>query len=295
MTWLYFSLVAATFESLRDVLSKVVTNKGNQPLDEYLVAWALRAFTLIIYIPWLLLTPNPVPTIGKDFWWALLADATLSTIGGILYIRALRFGDISLTIPLMGFSPLFLAIASPLILNEFPAKPQLIGILLICFGAYFLNLNLKPKENNYLAPLKSLMTTQSSQLMLIVAFLWALTTSFDKVGAKNSSPLFFSASLYFCTAIMTLPIVIICSPNWFSRLKSNFYKLVLLGSLKALDMWCHVMAIASTVAANSVAVKQTSLLMTVGYGYFLFHEKNIKYRLLGCIIIIVGVCVLSIF
>jgi multidrug transporter EmrE-like cation transporter len=35
--------------------------------------------------------------------------------------------------------------------------------------------------------------------------------------------------------------------------------------------------------------------MTVGYGYFLFHEKNIKHRLLGCIIIIVGVCVLSIF
>ncbi|MFM6325726.1 MAG: hypothetical protein ACKPGJ_16355, partial [Dolichospermum sp.] len=87
MTWLYFSLAAATFESLRDVLSKVVTNKGNQPLDEYLVAWALRAFTLIIYIPWLLLSPNPVPTIGKDFWWALLADATLSTIGGILYMR----------------------------------------------------------------------------------------------------------------------------------------------------------------------------------------------------------------
>ena len=139
------------------------------------------------------------------------------------------------------------------------------------------------------------MTTQSSQLMLIVAFLWALTSSFDKVGATNSSPLFFSASLYFCTAIMTLPIVILCSPNWFSKLKSNFYKLVLLGSLKAVDMWCHVMAIASTVAANSVAVKQTSLLMTVGYGYFLFHEKNIRHRLLGCIIIIVGVCVLSIF
>lgn len=241
----------------------------------------------------MLLSPNPVPDIGKDFWWALLADATLSTIGGILYIRALRFGDISLTIPLMGFSPLFLAIASPLILNEFPAKPQLIGILLICFGGYFLNL--KPKENNYLAPLKYLMTTQSSQLMLIVSFFWALTTSFDKVGATNSSPLFFSASLYFCTAIMTLPIVILCSPNWFSKLKSNFYKLVLLGSLKAVDMWCHVMAIASTVAANSVAVKQTSLLMTVGYGYFLFHEKNIRHRLLGCIIIIVGVCVLSIF
>ena len=126
MTWLYFSLAAATFESLRDVLSKVVTNKGDQPLDEYVVAWALRAFTLIIYIPWLLLSPNPVPVIGKDFWWALLADATLSTIGGILYIRALRFGDISLTIPLMGFSPLFLAIAS-LIITWVMAIP--LGIL----------------------------------------------------------------------------------------------------------------------------------------------------------------------
>lgn len=293
MTWLSFSFAAAFFESLRDVFSKVITNKGNQPLDEYLVAWALRAFTLIIYLPWLLLSPNPIPNIGQDFWWALLADAALSTIGGILYIRALRFGDISLTIPLMGFSPLFLVIASPFILHEFPSKVQLIGILLICLGAYCLNLN--PKEGNYLTPLKSLITTPSSRLMLIVAFLWALTTSFDKIGAKNSSPLFFSASLYFCTALMSLPIVMIYSPNWLSKLKINFAKLMLLGGLKAIDMWCHVMAIASTVAANSVAVKQSSLLMSVGYGYFLFHEKNIKQRFFGCIIIVIGVCLLSIF
>jgi uncharacterized membrane protein len=91
MTWLYFSLAAATFESLRDVFSKIVTNKGDRPLDEYLVAWGLRAFTLIIYIPWLLLSPEPIPDIGKDFWWALLADATLSTVGGILYMRAVVF------------------------------------------------------------------------------------------------------------------------------------------------------------------------------------------------------------
>lgn len=293
MSWLYFSFAAAFFESHRDVFSKIITNKGNQPLDEYLVAWALRAFTLIIYLPWLLLSPNPIPTIGQDFWWALLADATLSTIGGILYMRALRFGDISLTIPLMGFSPLFLVIASPFLLNEFPSRVQFLGILLICLGAYFLNLN--PKENNYFAPLKSLITTQSSRLILIVAFLWALTTSFDKIGAKNSSPLFFSASLYFCTALMSFPIVIVCSPNWFSKLKVNLAKLILLGGLKAVDMWCHVMAISSTVAANSVAVKQSSLLMSVGYGYFLFHEKNIKQRFFGCLIIVIGVCLLSIF
>jgi uncharacterized membrane protein len=169
MTWLYFSLAAATFESLRDVFSKIVTNKGDRPLDEYLVAWGLRAFTLIIYIPWLLLSPEPIPNIGKDFWWALLADATLSTVGGILYMRALRLGDLSLTVPLMGFSPLFLVIASPFTLHEFPSNIQIIGISLICLGAYFLNLN--PKENNYFAPLLSLVNTQSSRLMIIVAAL----------------------------------------------------------------------------------------------------------------------------
>lgn len=292
MSWFYFSFAAAFFESLRDVFSKIITNKGNQPLDEYLVAWSLRAFTLIIYLPWLLLSPNSMPTIGKDFWWALLADATLSTIGGILYMRALRYGDLSLTVPLMGFSPLFLVMASPVLLHEFPSKAQLLGILLVCLGAYCLNLN--PRERNYLAPLKSLITNQPSRLMIIVAFLWALTTSFDKIGAKNSSPLFFSASLYFCTALISFPIVVIFSPNWLSKLKANFAKLTLLASLKALDMWFHVMAIASTVAANSVAVKQSSLLMSVGYGYFLFHGKNIKQRLFGCIIILAGVSLLSI-
>ncbi|NCQ86123.1 MAG: DMT family transporter [Microcystis aeruginosa W13-18] len=292
MSWLYFSFAAAFFESLRDVFSKIITNKGNQPLDEYLVAWSLRAFTLIIYLPWLLLSPHPIPTIGQDFWWALLADATLSTIGGILYMRALRYGDLSLTVPLMGFSPLFLVMASPVLLHEFPSKAQFLGILLVCLGAYCLNLN--HGERNYLAPLKSLITNQPSRLMIIVAFLWALTTSFDKIGAKNSSPLFFSASLYFCTALISFPIVVIFSPNWLSKLKANFAKLTLLASLKALDMWFHVMAIASTVAANSVAVKQSSLLMSVGYGYFLFHEKNVKQRLFGCIIILAGVSLLSI-
>jgi drug/metabolite transporter (DMT)-like permease len=121
-----------------------------------------------------------------------------------------------------------------------------------------------------------------------------LTTSFDQIVAKNSSPLFFSASLYFCTALISLPIVVIFSPNWLSKLKANFAKLTLLGSLKALDMWFHVMAITSTVAANSVAVKQSGLLMSVGYGYFLFHEPNAKQRVLGCIVILAGVSLLSI-
>jgi uncharacterized membrane protein len=291
MTWLYLSFFAAFFESLRDVFSKIVTNKGDRPLDEYLVAWGLRAFTLIIYIPWLLLSPQPIPDIGKDFWWVLLADATLSTVGGILYMRALRLGDLSLTVPLMGFSPLFLVIVSPFTLGELPSNIQIIGITLIGLGAYFLNL--KPKDNNYFAPLLSLVNTQSSRLMIIVAALWALTTSLDKIGAKNSSPLVFSAALYFCTGLMMLPIVVVFSPNWFFQLRTNLFKLVLLGSLKAVDMLCHVTAIGLTMAANSVAVRQTSLLMGVGFGYLIFKEKNIKTRFFGSAIMVLGICLLT--
>ena len=291
MTWLYFSLAAATFESLRDVFSKIIINKGSQPLDEYLVAWALRAFTLIIYIPLILFSRQPIPIIGQDFWWALLADAALSTVGGILYMRALRIGDISLTIPLMGFSPLFLVIASPFTLHELPSNTQIIGIILICFGVYVLNLS--PKQNNLFAPLLSLINTQASRLMITVAALWALTTSFDKIGAKNSSPLFFSAALYSCTALMMLPIVVVYSSQWVSKLKKNFFNLSLLGSLKAVDMWFHVTAIGLTVAANSVAVRQTSLLMSIGLGYYVFKEKNIKERLLGGLIMMIGVFLLS--
>jgi drug/metabolite transporter (DMT)-like permease len=58
-------------------------------------------------------------------------------------------------------------------------------------------------------------------------------------------------------------------------------------------MWCHVTAVGLTVAANSVAVRQTSLLMGVGFGYLIFKEKNIRTRFFGSAIMVLGICLLT--
>src|SRR2546430_12978278 len=108
MLWPLFALLTAVCESLKDVSGK----KSLRDADEYVVAWALGAFALPVLLPALLF--SGVPVIGPDFWIVLIADGTLNALAALLYIKAIKYSDLSITVPLVTFTPLFLLITSPL-------------------------------------------------------------------------------------------------------------------------------------------------------------------------------------
>lgn len=279
--WIAIALAAAALEALRDLLGKYLTTRR---LPEILVAWSLLAFGALVLLPPLLV--RPLPAIGRDFWWVLPVDAAITVAGNVLYVRALRLGDVSATVPLMSFSPLFFLPMSPLVLNEVPGTGELGGVVLICLGAYCLNLDRQRK--GLWEPLRVLWHDEAARSILWVAIAWASTVGIDKIGSENSSPLFFSTALYATSALLMLPLVVWQVRNWRSHLQPHFPQLLLLGAFKGGAMWAYTASVVLTDAANAYALKQTSSLLSVLFGGWLFRERGIRKRLLGAVLMALG-------
>lgn len=94
MLWVILSLLTALFSSLSDVLGKKTLLRD---VNEYIAAFSLRFFSLIVLVPLLFLIK--IPSLNQKFWLALLASAILNVIGLILYFKAIKNSDLSLVMP----------------------------------------------------------------------------------------------------------------------------------------------------------------------------------------------------
>ena len=287
MTWIIFAFLTAFFRSLTDVTGKI----GLKNMDEYIVAWSLNFFALPLLIP--LLFFIEIPTIIPGFWLAILVSGTLNIATAILYLKAIKLTDLSIVIPLSTFTPLFLLLTSPLIIGEFPNVFGVIGIVLIVIGSY--TLNIKEKKNGILAPFKALINNKGAQLMLLVAFIWSITSNFDKIGLQNSSPIFYGIIINIFITIGITPFVFIKSRKNIKQIPKNLKTLIPVGIFHGLMIIFHMIAISMTLVAYLISIKRTSAIISVLFGALIFKEKGLKERILGVIIMIRGVLFITLF
>ncbi|MEG4445922.1 EamA family transporter [Microcoleus sp. AT9_B5] len=285
MTWLIFGILTAFFEAVKDVFGKQNLKKS----DEYVVAWSLSFFSVIFLIPWVLYTG--IPPLNSQFWLALLIGGSINAVTALLYIKAIKLSDLSLTLPLVALTPLFMLVTSPLIVGEYPNFFDCIGILLIVSGSYLLNI--KEKSKGYLAPFKALLDEPGPKLMLIVAFLWSITSNFDKIGVKNSYPIFWLFSLFGTMTVLLLPVLLHKTPNPGQKILKQLPMLAAMGFFNAIGVIFQMQALTLTLVVQVIAIKRTSVLMGVLFGHFIFKEKDIQQRLLWAGIMILGVLFIS--
>ncbi len=287
MIWVVLALATAFFTSLVDLFGK----KSLKNVDEYVASWSLKFFAFIFLFP--LLFFISIPDLGKNFWLVLIFTGLWNTMVLILYVKAIKHSDLSLTAPMVTFTPLFLLITSPLIVHEFPNAFGMFGIFLIVLGAYMLNI--KEKHNGFLAPFKALLRERGPRLMLLVAFLFSIGSNLDKIGIINSSPIFWTISMNSITLIFLFIIMYFKSRDNIKLIRINYKTLLPMGFFSALSLTAQMAAINLTLVANVISIKRTSAILSVLYGYFIFKEKGIKERLVGVIIMIVGVLVITLF
>jgi len=287
MIWIAFALLTAFCESLKDVFSK----KGRASIDEYIIAWSLRFFALPFLLPILFFIK--IPSLGQRFWIALFIGGGLNAICTILYMKAIKQSALSLTVPLVAFTPLFLLLTSPFMIGEFPDLSGLGGIFLIVLGSYVLNFSVA--QRGYFAPFRALFAESGPCLMLLVAFLWSISANCDKIGIRNSSPLFWSIAATTFMSLVLAPIMLYKSPRAIKQIPNILTTLVPIGFLCALTVIFQMLAVSLTLVAHVIAIKRTSTLMSVLWGFLIFKEQRFKERLLGASIMIVGVLLISAF
>jgi uncharacterized membrane protein len=122
----------------------------------------------------------------KSYFFPGLILIFISLFSALLFLKAIKQSDLSLTIPLLSLSPLFSSLFSFFFLNEKLSYFQYIGIFLIISGTlvlYSKNVTL----SEILKSFKILIRNRSARLMIIVSLTWSLTPVLDKLCLQKSS------------------------------------------------------------------------------------------------------------
>ena len=280
MLWVLYALLSAFSFATADAFTK----KASDDLDNYVLILS-RFFYGAPFILLLLLF-IPTPKIEAGFWLALIALLPFEILAWVLYIKALKSNQISLVLPFLSFTPAFLVVISFLMLGEIPSLMGLFGIALVVAGAYILNL--KNLNGNLFEPFRTILREKGSLYMLIVAFLFSITSSLSKILVQKSSPLFSSAAYLATMALSFLAISFFASKKNIGQLKTGFKGLLPVGIFYALMVIFHNLAITLTIVPYMMSIKRTSSIFSVLYGHFWFKDENIKIRGFGALIMLLG-------
>lgn len=272
--------------------AKDITSKYNlHHIDEYTAAFSLHLVQSLLLAP-LVLYLGP-EELTPRFLWALLAASILQVTVILLYFKAIKRSELSVTVPLITLTPLFMLLTSPIMIGEFPSALGVVGIVLIVTGTYISNLS--QHQKNVFAPFVSLVKNQGSRYMMIVAFLWSITANIDKIGVEETSPVFWAFTKDFLILFYLIPILAIKSRKPLSQINHRKWGLLSVGFFKTASVLTQMFALQYILVAYVISIKRASAIFIILYAFFYLNEKkNFRNRLIGIITILTGLFVIAI-
>ena len=315
--WIFLAILTAVGTAVRDAASKHAT----RALDPIVVGCGISAVPAVLLSGWVVgratleqgfiaaLTPGP------GFLPALAISGGINAVTTPLIVWALKRSDLSLMAPLTSLTPLFMIPVALVVLGEAPSVAGGVGVAVIVVGAYLLNVS--DRDAGPMAPLAALARDPGARAMLLVAFLYSISGTYDKVGTQASSPLAWAAAVQGVVALILAPLAI---RRWRKRrvarrdtgqgngqaapvsrdpadgaasaalgwLPGPGTAVLVAGVVTAIAAAAQMTAITLTLVAYVIAVKRTSTLFSVLLGHSLFREEGIGERLLGAAVMVAG-------
>ncbi|WP_026968148.1 EamA family transporter [Algoriphagus terrigena] len=286
MLGLILAFGTAISEALKDIFSK----ENLRYVDEYTVAFSMHLVISLLLAP--VVVVMGVEEVSGRFLLALFSSSFIQLAVILLYMKAIKRAELSVTVPLVTLTPLFMLLSSPILIGQFPNLSGIGGILFIVAGTYLLNM--EGNRAGFFAPFKNLVYSQSSRYMLIVAFLWSITANIDKVGVEETSPIFWAFSKDLLILLYLIPIVYLKSKAPLAQLKSRWLQLLGIGVFRTTSVLTQMFAIQFILVAYVISIKRSSALLIILYAIFFLHEKkNFKTRLLAIAIISIGLALIA--
>ena len=296
MLWLVLALSAAFFVALGDAFNKKFFARDG--MVTMVLARTLGPVPLLALFLWFTF---PLGQYQVLTWKALHTPAFLKTVALllpletlalVLYMEAIRISPLSLTLPLLSFTPAFIILTGYLVLGERLSWFGISGIILVVAGSYLLHAPVL--REGLAAPFKALFKEKGSLLMLGVALIYAITSVLGKKALLLTDPLWFAGTYFIVLGFFAPAVLCVLKPCPFKVLKKKWFPGVfLLGLTQALMVITHMKAISLAPAAYMIAVKRTSILFGVVLGRLFFQESHWRMRLLSAFIMFLGVLLLS--
>ena len=278
--WIIYALLTAVLLATSDALTK----RALASRDEYFVAWARLLFSLPVLAASLMFVE--IPPLDKTFWQATLCALPLEITAIILYTKALKVSPLSVSMPFLALTPLFLIVISFIVLGEKVSLGGSIGILLMAIGSYTLNVHKIRQE--VFGPVKAIFREKGSVMMIIVAFIFSFTASLGKMAIEHSSAVFFGSIYFVLLTLLFTPIALIKNKGRLTITRKDIGPLAAIGVTYSIMILFHMLAMSMVNVAYMISVKRTSLLFSILYGHLLFKEEKIAEKAIGGIIMFAG-------
>lgn len=296
-------IAAATSVSnvFKDVASKKVLDQHEVVATTFwLRSIIATAFTVVIIVRALTGTPPAIRDGGALFGFEALHLAPLPTfliylfldglgVGctALLYFRALQLSPLSVCIPFLAFTPVFLIPTGYVLLGELPPAVKLSGVVLVVIGSIVMHRGLFAVS--LFEPVKALVREPGSRYMLLVAFIFSLTNPLDKKLVGVSDPITHSfaygiAVLVFFAGLSLrrrsdIRTVIRTSPGW----------LLLAGLLDAFALLLQFTSHNYIDVVITISVKRAGIILAVLMGWLIFKERDITDKLIASSLMLAGV------
>ena len=285
MNWFVLALISSITLSLREFAVK----KAGRELSSAFMSWGMNFFIFLILLALNVIFLN-YHAITLSFLWVLTIAAIMDSLATVLYLWAIKNGDLSKIIPMLCFIPVVQLFVTPVLIHENLSVIGIFGVIVVVFGSYILNVETR---DGFLSPVKSVFKDKSSLMMLAVACIWGVSSSFHKIGVKQTDALFWAVSEIGLIALFLFPFAFwLDKDNFsFSKLKYTLWPAI----FSTFTVLSYYTAISCGPVAYVSSVRRLGVLFTMLIGILVLKEKVKRLGFVGGIIMITGAAIISLF
>ncbi|HMC61623.1 MAG TPA: EamA family transporter, partial [Candidatus Solibacter sp.] len=228
----------------------------------------------------------PIPT----FLVYLALDVGLITCVMWLYFRALQISPLSMCVPFLAFTPVFLIPSSFFLIGETVPPMKLLGVLLIVVGSLVMHRRLFAVS--WMAPFKAIVQEKGSRYMLLVSMIFSLTNPLDKKLVVMSD-VFTEAFCYGVGLCISFFLLGRLQKADFGAAIERNVKWVSLAALSdAVSLLFQLASYAFIQVAIVVSIKRAGIILSVAAGWLFFRERGITDKVIAASVMFCGVLIL---
>jgi uncharacterized membrane protein len=208
-------------------------------------------------------------------------------------VKALHVTDLSLSVPMTAFTPVFLLVVAPILTGDSPTISGVVGASLVTLGSYVLHIG--KVKNGILAPFRALLSESGPRIMLGLSLMWTVTACVDRVVVQTVDRAFWGSAQLCGIALGRLFVVVAQGGVGRSLPKGGYLSLLSIGGSNALSLGAYLFALQVAPVHYVVCLKRVSILFSVVLGRALFQERFLAERLPGAVLMLLGVAVITLF
>lgn len=266
---------------LGNVVQKQLTARGHHPLLVNFLSYLLLALVCLLVI-----LPTQTLTLPIEFWYYSLSGGLLGAMGNGFLVKALQRGDLSVLGPINSYKSVVGLLFGIFLLGEIPNGWGIAGIILIIYGSYFVLDTTKERFS------WALLRQKEIQFRLWAMVLTAIEAVFiKKIILASSTTLAFVSWCVFGAFFSFLLLLVYRldlrqEVTKLSRATIPSY-LLLIGCIGTMQYTTNYVFDHLPVG-YALSLFQLSIILSVLFGYRIFKEQDIRKKLFGSVIMIIG-------